>query len=165
MDLRDETHVLVVPIADRFPAFLQPIVGLWDAEQAWLIPHHVCMRHQEHKVFLLDQEAHLPPRSEGGAILFKPDHPVMGAGSVGVVGWVLPNVAVIDTLGLNDVVVAHKGGIKFENFRKMAHDRVPPRGYVECFRPNVQRVGRHMQVVPRILTDAEIVACEARWAP
>jgi arabinofuranosyltransferase len=46
----------------------------------------------------------------------------------------------------------------------MAHDRWPPPGYLECFRPNAAvRAGR-LQVSPRQtpLTDVEIRACEER---
>jgi arabinofuranosyltransferase len=44
--------------------------------------------------------------------------------------------------------------------RKMAHDRQPPKGYIECFEPNVAEDGT---VRPRVLTDADVQACEARF--
>jgi arabinofuranosyltransferase len=50
--------------------------------------------------------------------------------------------------------------------RMMAHDRLPPPGYLEGFRANVEVVGAGRVVVePRAvpLTDAEIVAHEARF--
>ena len=43
----------------------------------------------------------------------------------------------------------------------MAHERRPPEGYIDCFKPNVDlALGR---VKPRPLTDDDIRACEDRW--
>jgi arabinofuranosyltransferase len=43
----EETHVLRVPIASRFPKMVRPYVRLFDSLQSWLIEHHVGTRHQE----------------------------------------------------------------------------------------------------------------------
>jgi arabinofuranosyltransferase len=91
---------------------------------------------------------------------------VMESTSVGVVGWALPNVAILDKLGLNDRVVASSpptGGPD----RQMAHDRRAPPGYVECFSPNVQMEYKRVWVVPRPepLTEEDVRACEARFWP
>ena len=89
---------------------------------------------------------------------------------VGVASWVMPHVAIIDTWGLNDRVVArnrpaHETSVEQ---RMMAHDRQPPAGYVECFRPNMAERGAGNLVYltrDRPLTAEEIVACESRdWA-
>jgi hypothetical protein len=49
----------------------------------------------------------------------------------------------------------------------MAHDRYPPTGYLNCFKPNVLNViGDKVVVVPRVLSDAEVSECELRpWPP
>jgi arabinofuranosyltransferase len=81
--------------------------------------------------------------------------------SVGMGGWVLPNVAIIDRFGLNDRVVARTPPDSSLQ-RLMAHERRPPAGYVECFRPNVTvRAGSlHVESREEPLTDEDIERCE-----
>lgn len=161
---RDETYVLVRPIADVFPAPLRPVVRSWDELQAWLIVRHVGMRHQEHAIFHESVVASLPSRAEGSRISWD-GRPVLAWSTVGVVGWVLPHVAIIDQFGLNDRVIARAPPRSTSNAnRLMAHDRMPPAGYVVCFRPNVRMVRKQALVVARArpLTDDEIRACESR---
>lgn len=162
LDTRRETHGLARPIAARFPAPLRPIVGAWDDWQSWLVEHHVGMRHQEHKLFWLYRTRTLPGRSEGAKLRWS-ERPVTATNSVGVVGWVLPGVAVIDTFGLNDRVIA-RAPVEAGRKRLMAHDRHPPIGYVKCFRPNVftNRAAALQEPRSTPLTDDEIRACEAR---
>ena len=81
----------------------------------------------------------------------------------------LPQVAIIDALGLNDYVIARNEATRAEQSdrpeRQMAHDREAPEGYVECFRPNVVLENNYIvKVRPRRhpLTDDDIVECEAR---
>jgi arabinofuranosyltransferase len=47
----------------------------------------------------------------------------------------MPSMLVLDSLGLNDPVIAHFG--LHVTPRRMAHERRPPPGYVECFQANV----------------------------
>jgi arabinofuranosyltransferase len=157
---RDQTWNLVAPVAPHVGPLLAPIATRFDMLQAWLIKHHVCMRHQEHKVFGEEQHRLWPtrqwlPYSEG-------DVPVIEMGTVGFPAWTLPNVAVIDYLGLNDRVVA-RNPLPAGHFRLMAHDRSAPPGYIGCFRPNVdvderQIVSVRVREVP--LTEEEIRGCE-----
>ncbi len=102
---RAETYELARPIAPHFAAPLRPAVALWDRWQSWLIGHSVGMRHQEHKIFHTALVAMHPSRAAGAALGWE-SRPVIAAPSVGVLGWVLPNVAVIDRFGLNDRVIA-----------------------------------------------------------
>ena len=85
----------------------------------------------------------------------------------------------IDTLGLNDYVIARSGARS--DSRRMAHDRVPPAGYLECFKPNLDIERRRLwkldvaglathrsagfEILPRgtPLTARDIEACEHRW--
>jgi arabinofuranosyltransferase len=164
LDTRRQTHMMKRPIAGFFPAAVRPVIEEWDAMQAWLITHHVGMRHQEHKVFWQWSVSTLPTREEGSRIGWE-GRPVLPWNTVGVLGWVLPHVAVIDEFGLNDRVIAHAPPISTSNAnRLMAHDRHPPAGYLACFRPNVRLAGRRARVTPRPepLTDDEIRACESR---
>ena len=162
---RAQTLRMARPIAQRFPAPLRSVVEVWDGWQAWLARRRVCVRHQEHKVFWQHQIRELPTRSEGSVIGWD-QRAVTVRGAVGVPGWVLPEVAVIDEFGLNDRVVARNPRPRYR-IRRMAHDRVPPPGYVECFRPNLEiRDGvMHVEVREPPLSDQEIRACESRdWS-
>jgi arabinofuranosyltransferase len=172
LETRRETYRLIQPVAPSFPKGVRPIVQKWDSWQEWLIAHSVCMRHQEHKVFGIFMRNLLPERGEMGAPPHSLGEPVVAFGLVGVLGWVFPDIAVIDTLGLNDHVVARNTDLRAaldpraRQGRQMAHDRKPPPGYVECFRPNV---GLHLQygiyLIPRAhpLTEPDIIACEDQF--
>jgi arabinofuranosyltransferase len=156
-------------LAPYFPGFVRPVLEPYDAWQAWLFAHFVCVRQPTHATMCAWSLARLPSREEGSLIRWEPDHPTMGLIGVGVPGWLLPEVAVIDLLGLNDRVVARAG--VHEGERRMAHDRMAPAGYLEAFRPNVRFERRGQDYVfvvdPREtpLTDADIRAAEARfWA-
>jgi arabinofuranosyltransferase len=158
---RQETLLMIVPIAPDVPAAVRPVARWWDGLEAWLIRHSVGRRHQEHKVFLEDREAVLPSRSFGAGISWE-EHPVVSSQTVGYLGWVFPNIAVIDLLGLNDHAIANNP-VRPKRTRLMAHDRVPPEGYVACFRPNVGKEGQIITVEKRSLSDDDIRACERRW--
>src|SRR5690606_12803470 len=76
-----------------------------------------------------------------------------------------PHVFIVDRLGLNDLVVARNPVHKNQLQRWMAHDRKPPEGYIQCFRPNVHASGGRAWTSrrPVPLTAEEIVACEERF--
>ena len=129
----------------------------------------VGMRHQEHKVAFEYFASILPSRKEGSEILWQ-RRAIVGGDSVGVLGWVLPEIAIIDRKGLNDLVIARTAipETRLES-RMMAHDRWPPPGYVECFQSNVLldwKLGRlDLTVVPRPepFTDDDIRGCEDKY--
>lgn len=175
LDTRNQTWVMARPVAPHFPALVRPYAALFDSLQQWLILRHVGMRHQEHKIFQQFQAARYPPRSIGrrygrGRIAVSVEM------AIGVYGWVLPNVAVIDYFGLTDFVIARSrvgGGSSQPDYlppalrgkRLMAHERMPPPGYVECFEPDTHVVrGRRVVRQPRSapLTPERVRACEAR---
>lgn len=162
---REETHRLVQPVAPLLPAPLSLLAAPFDALQAWLIPHHVSMRHREHVAFLDFRRERLPSREEGARIGWE-SHPVVVSGNVGWLGWVLPNVAILDQAGLNDYVVARTAPPEGRE-RKMAHDRVAHLGYLACFQPNVLESKEGVQIIerPSPLTDADIVRCEKTFRP
>jgi arabinofuranosyltransferase len=164
LESRAETHVLIKPVAPLFPSVLRPLVRPFDELQAWLIERHVGMRHQEHKVFRWAQSGFYPRREDGEAVSGE-GIPVLDLGTVGVPGWVLPHVAIIDTFGLNDRVVARGPRRNGDGERKMAHDRAPPKGYVACFRPNVSIRDRQVVIRPRTLTPEQVRRCEERFDP
>jgi arabinofuranosyltransferase len=167
---RDRTVVLRQSVAgatqrefSRTPGFLLAYLRIFDGLQFWLITHSVCMRHQEHKWFYLHLIETLPSRAEGLA-MNAADYPVMAAGSVGVLSWVLPRVNIIDGLGLNDFVAARNPYLTLPI--EMAHERQPPDGYVRCFSPNVDVDQGHILITRRTiaLTADKIVDCERKYA-
>jgi arabinofuranosyltransferase len=163
---RAETFKLHYRVSPHLPAGLRWYGAAWDDLEGWLIRHLVGLRHQEHKIFGELQLARFPTREQGAQISGE-DHPVLAYHTIGVPGWVLPNVAVIDWFGLNDVVIAHAKPTRSDpEKRQMAHDRGPPEGYIECFRPNVfvlKKYGFSVRPRERALTDEEIRACETRY--
>jgi arabinofuranosyltransferase len=166
---RKRTITMKTSVADavskKFPSvpnFMLSYLRVFDRTQFWLIDHSVCRRHQEHKVFHLVLRDHLPTRAEGMA-LSGPGYPVLAVGAVGMISWVLPKINVIDTLGLNDYVVARNPDTLTDV--QMAHERQPPAGYVECFDPNVTVNGKQVTIKQREsdLTAKKIAECEQRY--
>jgi arabinofuranosyltransferase len=153
-----------IPIADRFPKIIRWYPRYFDRLQFWLINHHVCMRHQEHKIYHLERLDTWPTREEG---LRLPDEgfPVIQLYSVGVPSWVLPKINIIDLWGLNDYVIA-RIPVKPGTYRAMAHDRVAPKEYVNCFSPNVRNVPeKGITFFTRVseFSAENIIACEKKW--
>jgi arabinofuranosyltransferase len=171
LSTREETAFLKAAIAPavqaRFPATPGPLLAYlrhYDSLQFWLIDRAVGMRHQEHKVFHQYLVDVLPSRAQGLALAAE-GYPVLPGRSVGVVSWVLPTVNIIDTFGLNDYVIARNP--ELNPSAMMAHQRIPPPGYVECFLPNVTLDGpTGVRVSPRELplTAQKIIDCERRYA-
>ncbi|HLX08631.1 MAG TPA: hypothetical protein VKY89_12300 [Thermoanaerobaculia bacterium] len=160
---REQTSFLRWPLAGDFPAPVRPIVAAWDGWQATLIGHAIGLRRQEHAVCLIWLSERFPSRQDGARISWS-GRPVMATSGVGLAGWVLPHVAIVDTLGLNDRVIA-RAPLPAAGRVLMAHERQPPPGYVECFLPNVHlRDGKQVRVRERPvpLTDDRIRACENR---
>ena len=230
-------------VAPHVPAFARPLLEPYDDWQRWLSDRLVCKRNHEMKVNLAVFESNAPPREVGAKVSWD-GFPVFAAEAVGVIGWALPNVAIVDLHGLNDAVIAHTplsdpatwlqqriaahealfgyfdqdhdGFVTADEFRPwlsvlvpdlaarpeelerqvreklasldgdgdgvvtkaeyvaaqrphgdryMAHERLPPPGYVEGFRPNVTPTDTGVTVAPRDppLTADDIRAHEAEW--
>ncbi len=166
LESREETHVMIRPVADRFPQPLRGYARAFDWLQHWLITHRVCMRHQEHKIFHRHQLRIFPTREFGEKTPWT-GHPVFAARTVGVPGWVLPNVAIVDLFGLNDYVVARSvARSHVGEERVMAHERFAPEEYLRCFRVNVEPVvpgGVKIHERQPPLTNEEIIRCERKW--
>ncbi len=161
---RDDTWRMWVPVAPELPTGLQWYAGSFDKLQDWLIERHVCMRHQEHKVFYQYLSRQHPERSldvPGGAETL----PVAACQSTGVPGWVYPRVPILDAFGLNDYVVARHKPYQ-GRVRQMAHDRYPPVGYLGSFSVNYGRMANKSSgFVPRDyeITANDIAATEQFW--
>jgi arabinofuranosyltransferase len=170
IETRQETLQLFRPIAEEFPAWLRPAIKPWDSAQKWLVDHFVGLRHQEHKIFASQQFevwSHLVEQADLDTAV----RPVIVLKTVGVPGWLMPDVAVLDMYGLNDYVIARNPVPARSKKRLMAHERISPPGYVRCYRPNMRMEGKlpdiHMggisiQIAVRRnpLTDDAIRACD-----
>ena len=88
---------------------------------------------------LTDQVARNPPRSQGSELRWSERY-LLAAGTVGVPGWVLPEVAILDMFGLSDRVIARAPLAVRDDERQMAHDRDPPPDYVRCLSPDLRHV-------------------------
>lgn len=166
---------LRVRIADVVPLPFKPWAFAHDELQGWLVYRSVCVSQQTHKWFAVHKHENLPTRAESLAMFprevwdagatGKTAFPITAIHSVGVAGWTMPHVAILDRLGLNDLVVARTGVAEHRMWR-MAHTRRPPEGYIECFDPDVSPYGRfklHDRDTP--MTVDRIRACEDDWVP
>ncbi|MEP7358010.1 MAG: hypothetical protein ABI847_12260, partial [Anaerolineales bacterium] len=156
---RAETFNLQQAVTPSFPAPLRPYLEWYDSMQAWLIQRAVAVRHQEHKSFYEVQSSIMPPRAWG--LLLSPRvEAVRVEGAVGVLSWVLPTAAIVDAHGLNDLIIA-RSPIDPTIGRVMAHDRVPPEGYLECFGGNVSNpvskfiVGQRYESLAKLVPNCE----------
>jgi hypothetical protein len=156
---RSETVGLIVRVdANRFPPLhgLPLVKALLPSYQAWLSElagHSVGLRFQEHKVFWkLGTAEYAGYRAFDRGRLLPPDA-VMSHGNIGVIGYSLPSITLIDEFGLTDRVIARSEVERSNDQRQMAHDRRPPPGYLE-------RRGVNMVVLPFEKTQAA-----ARSAP
>jgi arabinofuranosyltransferase len=158
---RAETAALVFPVAPALPGVLRWYAEPFDELQQWLIARMICVRHQEHAMFYESKIAGMPPREDGERITGDA-LPVAAAGEAGYIAWVLPNVAIIDTFGLNDYYVARNTE---HTSQRMAHSRAPPPGYVEAFAANMYIEDGSWKELPRKqpLTGDDIVAIERRF--
>ncbi len=103
-----------VRITPQLPAWAQPFGRWFDRQQAWLLFHNIGLRCNHHARLLEEFRKPYPGRLR---IVDPPDaFPVSTTGAVGIVGWSLPDCAIIDSHGLNDWVVA----------RTPAHGFAPP---------------------------------------
>lgn len=155
-----------VPIAQSLPPGLRWYGALFDRSQDWLMDHLVCGRHHSH-VHFTDELLATHPTREFGLAMPADEFPVYVIDAVGVPGWTLPNVIILDRHGLNDHVVA-RAPLAEGHVRQMAHDRSAPREYVAEFRPNVRLLEQapFVRVRPRRkhpLSAEDIVEIEERW--
>jgi arabinofuranosyltransferase len=177
---RRETLNMTIPLAPSFPPGTRWYVHWFDELQQWLIRGHaIGKRHREHQVFVEFQLA-LFPRERLMEDEWYDEHRVLPYGAVGVPGWILARAHLIDTKGLSDYVIA-RYPVPETQSRRMAHDRLSPRGYLDCFKPNLAFTSPGLldldtealatfespgfTVLPRksALTAEEIEGCELRW--
>lgn len=156
----------VLPIAHYFPHPINQYVKLHDQLMEWMAGlsanRMICIRHKTHKEFLKMWTAQFVPREDFEKMVISDDNPnpVHADFAVGVPGWIMPQVAIIDRHGLNDYVIARVKIDLPNEKRRLAHDHTPPPGYEECFRPNVGRNPSDVGKRSPPLTDEDIIKCE-----
>jgi len=162
---RDQTINFKLKIAEIFPWGIRHYVEIFDQMQLWLISHGICIRHQEHKVFAKYFRQQMPPRKLGEKEKFE-KFSILEISSPGYLGWVFPHLMILDTLGLNDYVVARTPAFD-KRFRFMAHERHAPEAYLQCFEPNVSinwpRGEVRLNSREKPLTAEKISQCEKFW--
>lgn len=167
LQTRRETEFLYRPVTGKagwFGFFTEE----WDAAQKKLIYQGIGLRHQEHKILTEELLKTFPSREEGSRIK-KSDNRLFAWDFVGVAGWVLPEVNIIDLSGQNNKIVSGSA-LKFPDRRLFGHERAVPAGYVQCFNG-----GSNLYVEPfsgkknlRLLraaplSDGQIKGCENFW--
>ena len=144
---RAETHRLAVSIGrESFPTLhaIPGLASLLDAYgelNAWLAKHGIAVPYAEHKAFWRDQLvdfADFEALHGTGAI---PEDAVTFRDSIGVAGFYLADLVIIDNAGLTERHVAHMPVATPNDQRYMAHERAADWPYLES-RPQHARARR-----------------------
>lgn len=135
------SHVNEPVTEENFPfAYLLPfgkhVTPLYNKASARVIAHAIAVRHKEHTLFAAQQTRAFgayghPTRRR------LPADAVQAYPFAGIMPYHLPDLTVIDTLGLVDRTVARNGGAQPNAERRMAHDRWPPAGYLDARGVNI----------------------------
>ncbi len=169
----DEIKQLRRPLAPRAPWPVSAYLSLHDRLENNLVAHSIASPWQTHKWFAEHKRLGFDDRDvvmERFPVTVWAEEaqgdkafPIVTLSSVGVAGWRLPTVAVLDRLGLNDLVIA-RTPVPPGRFRRMAHARQPPPGYLDCFAPNIDAIGR-LEIEPRStpMSVDQIRFCERTW--
>jgi arabinofuranosyltransferase len=134
---RDGTYRIVVPLdVESFPAlgavpFLDRFLPAYNAAQRYCAAHSVAARWIEHREFWRVQEQVYGVYEPYVTAETFPDDAVAIAGSIGVYGYAVWSLTIIDGLGLTDRTIAHYDVVPPNADRQMAHDRSAPPGYLE----------------------------------
>ncbi|MCA9494086.1 MAG: hypothetical protein KC621_29360, partial [Myxococcales bacterium] len=109
-----------------------PLLDWYDPALADVIHHFGAVRHWRHASFAERERErygpYLPLRDEAHRRL--PEDLVWVRGSIGVAPFHVPDVEVVDLLGLTDATIAASPP-PTDRRRMLAHERRPPKGYLE----------------------------------
>lgn len=127
--LRSETRRLYVPITlDNYPAgfslpFMPRIIEIYNRAHEQSIRRAVATPQLEHKNFWKELLSQYQPYEAiiGKEIMFKGAG--MRVGTIGVIGYYLPEVRILDTAGLTDKYISRQPVLTPNRQRAMAHDR------------------------------------------
>ncbi len=132
---------------------MSALVAISNDLRSSLVRQAVGMRFVEHREFADLQLGRWQPyeNMERGII---PSDAVTALPTIGIPPYYLPELAVIDELGLTDATVARNPVIRSNRERQMAHDRRVPPGYLE-------ERGVNITIHPAVAT-AEQAICSRR---
>jgi hypothetical protein len=135
-ETRQASHFLVVDLdrANSPALFALPgmslLIPAYDSMQAYTLLHGVGTVWQEHQVFWHEELRNWKPYAITRGSRALPPDSVTSFGSIGVSGYYLADLEVVDQKGLTDRHVAHWGPVKPNDQRYMAHDRFAQPDYI-----------------------------------
>lgn len=127
------------PLAFMLPG-MQTLTEAYNSALRYTSQHSIGIRYQEHRLFWRHQ-LELFGAYQGKADNLFPADAVMQFSTVGIMPYSLPNLTIIDALGLTDSTIARNPVLQHNRDRQLAHDRFPPEGYLE-------RRGVNLEVLP-----------------
>jgi arabinofuranosyltransferase len=125
------------PLLFRIPG-MSLLAPVYNASLTFCIDHAVGRRQVEHKALWTYRKQLWGAYENVARRGVVPGGLVMAMGVVGIAPYHLPDVEFIDVLGLTDKVIARTPVDKPNEERRMAHDRQPPKGYLESRGVNVR---------------------------
>ena len=110
--------------------FMPEFVDISNGVRRQLVSQSVALRFAEHREFAREQlEGWRPYEHAVRGVI--PDDAVMATSKTGIAPYFVPDLRIIDIHGLTDATVA-RTPVEHDNpERQMAHDRLPPPGYLE----------------------------------
>jgi hypothetical protein len=130
--------------ADLFGGLLPgagALLAMYQASEAFLVSHCIALSAEEHALFARLEASYFRPCEAAAGKGIVPRDAVEAYPWIGVKPFYLPDLTVIDEHGLTDRVIAHTpysgGGDK----RCMAHEKLPPPGYLESRGVNFEAAG------------------------
>lgn len=146
---RSETvKMQVQPTPEAVPwlGYALPIpwmLGTYNRIEAAIVSHSVAIRHREHQAFAnLMRGKYARYERVEQRDFFQPDA-VAGESSIGIYGYYLPGMTLIDLRGLCDWTIARTPVNADDAHRQLAHDRGPPRGYLKQRGVNIEMEAMH----------------------
>ena len=157
---RDETHLLIVKLShENSPSlFALPLMGLligvYNELEGYTLRHGVGTVWREHEVFWRDEMRKWARYGEVRGAQPLPIESVAARASIGVFGYYLADMVLLDQEGLTDRHVAHQPTKRSNEERYMAHDRIAEpeylysRGFNIVVGPTETTRGRSLLVAP-----------------
>ena len=115
--------------------------------------HFIGLRFTEHREYARRRIQQWKPY-EKMARGWLPDDAVMAVGTIGIPPYYLPDLKVIDTLGLTDATIARNPSTRPNSERAIAHERYAPSGYLG-------ERGVNIQIYPAAFSEEQALAYES----
>ncbi len=164
---RDETFTLIVQLDQRNAAglfsvpLMGPIVRVYNELQDYCLRHGVGTVWREHEVFWRDELRKWSRYEVARGRQPLPPDAVTARGSIGIFGYYLADIVLIDLKGLTDRTVARQTSDRPNERRYMAHDRyasleyLHSRGFNVLVEPAARTREEALNVAPFVLQLAD----------